>query len=122
MKKHIMLIEGDHHSYDIFMEALQSIQLSCKVTCAKDYEHALQMLPYLVPDYVFMHIDMSGNAMECIRRIRNASELSDVKVIAYDDHLTTKMIRDTLKEGADYCIDQPTNYADMNFLFRDLLN
>jgi hypothetical protein len=71
MKKHIMLIENDPDGYTGFMDALEVTKLNCRVTYTINFEHALQMLEYVIPDCVFMHVDVNGSmAFERIKKIR----------------------------------------------------
>ena len=122
MKKHILLIEKNRGGYEEFMNVLETTDIDCKVTYTTNYEHALEMLRYLIPDCIFMRIDISEEkAIECIKKISNSEALGDSKVVVYDDEVTSRMIRQSIQEGADYCIDKPSTYADMNQLLKDVL-
>jgi DNA-binding NarL/FixJ family response regulator len=121
MKKHIMLVENDRNGYLAFMEVLDAIQIDCKVTYTTDYDHALQMLEFLVPDCVFIKIDINEKmVLSCVRNIREHPSLKNAKIILYADNITTGIIKDGLKEGADYCINSPQTMAHFSQLFKDL--
>jgi DNA-binding NarL/FixJ family response regulator len=123
MKKHIVLIEKCPEGYKEFMDALRSVSVECKVTYTSDYKHALEMLKYLVPDCIFMRIDVNEeSAIECVKEIRNHESLGNAKLVVYDDEVTGEMIRRSIMQGADYCIDRPCTFADMNYLLKDVLN
>jgi DNA-binding NarL/FixJ family response regulator len=121
MKKHILLIEQNRHDYYQFMNALHSINIECKVTYTSDVEHALQMLQYLSPDCIFMRMDISEeNSIDCVKKIHNRIATNETKLIVYDDEVTGRMIRRSITQGADYCIDRPCTFADFNHLLKDI--
>src|SRR5262245_19260490 len=121
MKRHILLIEHSHQGYRDFMDALGTIDIDCKVTYTSDVDHALQMLQYLDPDCIFMRIDTSEEkSIECVKKIHSQIALHETKLIVYDDEVTGSMIRRSITQGADYCIDRPCTFADFNHLFKDI--
>ena len=121
MKKHILLIERSQQGYREFMDALHSIDLECKVTYTSDCEHALQMLRYLHPDCIFMRMDISEeNSIDCVKKIHEQIAFNETKLIVYDDEVTGSMIRRSITQGADYCIDRPCTFADFNHLLKDI--
>lgn len=123
MKKHILLIEQCPQGYKDFMEVLAAINIDCKVTYTKDYRHGLEMLNYLSPDCIFMRIDINEErAIECVKAIRDHPTLKASKLIVFDDEVTSSMIRRAISEGADYCIDRPSSYGDINHLIKDVFN
>jgi DNA-binding NarL/FixJ family response regulator len=121
MKKHILLIERSRDGYRDFMNVLEATNIDCKVTYTDCYEHALEMLKYLIPDCIFMRIDISEqNAIDCVKQIRDHKSLGSAKVVVYDDEVTSKMIKESILHGADYCIDRPSTYADFSYLLKDV--
>lgn len=123
MKKHILLIERTRQGYVDFMNVLESSEIDCKVTYTTSYDHALKMLEFLVPDCIFMRVDISEeNTIECVRRIRDHDALSRAKIVLYDDEVNGNMIRRSIMQGADYCIDRPTTFGDISHLLKDVFN
>jgi CheY-like chemotaxis protein len=123
MKKHILLIENNHEGYKHFMKVLGSVETDCKVTFTNNCEHALQMLNYLEPDCIFMRIDVNEeDAIALVKKIRSKISKGNSKLIVYDDEVTGSMIRRSITQGADYCIDRPCTFSDMNYLLKDLFN
>lgn len=121
MKKHILLIEQSQQGYRDFMDAFHSINVECKITYTSSYEHALQMLEYLNPDCIFMRMDMSEEkSIDCVKKIHERIAMSETKLIVYDDEVTGSMIRRSITQGADYCIDRPCTFADFNHLLKDI--
>jgi DNA-binding NarL/FixJ family response regulator len=123
MKKHILLIEQSQEGYQDFMGALRSINIECKVTFTSSCEHALQMLQYLNPDCIFMRMDINEeNSIDWVKKIRQQIAANETKLIVYDDEVTGSMIRRSITQGADYCIDRPCTFADFNHLLKDIFN
>lgn len=121
MKKHILLIEQSQDGYREFMDALHSMDMECKVTYTSSCEHALQMLHYLNPDCIFMRVNISEeNSVDCVSKIHEQIAMNDTKLIVYDDEVTGNMIRRSITQGADYCIDRPSTFADFNHLLKDI--
>lgn len=121
MKKHILLIEHSQDGYHNFMDALHSIDVECKVTYASDFKHALQMLQYLNPDCIFMRMNINGeNSIDYVKKIHNKIAENATLLIVYDDEVTGSIIRRSITQGADYCIDRPCTFADFNHLFKDI--
>jgi PleD family two-component response regulator len=123
MKKHILLVEKDRNGFLDFMNVLEVSNVNCKVTYTTSYDHALQMLDYIVPDCIFMRIDVSEeDTLECVKKIRHHHALENSTIVLYDDEVTSKMIRRSIKQGADYCIDRPCSYADITYLLKDMFS
>ena len=123
MNKHILLIEQSQQGYHLFMDALHSINIAYKVTYASCYEQALRMLQYLKPDCIFMRMDMNEeNSIECVKKIHDRISKNETKLVVYDDEVTGSMIRRSIMQGADYCIDRPCTFADFNHLLKDIFN
>jgi DNA-binding NarL/FixJ family response regulator len=121
MKKHILLIEHSREGYHDFMDALNSISMECKVTYTSDVEHALQILQYLNPDCIFMRMDLSEeSSIDRVKKIHHQIAAHETKLIVYDDEVTGSMIRRSITQGADYCIDRPCTCADFNYLLKDI--
>jgi DNA-binding NarL/FixJ family response regulator len=121
MKKHILLIETSQNGYKEFMDVLASVGVDCKVTYTNDYEHAMEILKYISPDCIFMRIDIREvKSIEWVRQIKNRICQATIKLIVYDDEVTGSMIRQSIMQGADYCIDRPCSFADMNYLLKDV--
>lgn len=97
MKKHIMLIDHDQEQYAYLMDTVKTLELDCKVTPIKDYDAAIQILQFLTPDCLFMHIDITGvHALSRIRMIKELPTLRETRIVAFDGCLSATVIRDVL--------------------------
>ncbi|HUQ66707.1 MAG TPA: response regulator [Flavitalea sp.] len=123
MKKHILLIESSQEGYSNFIKVLTYVRVDCKVTYANNCKHALEMLKFLEPDCIFMRIDVNEEeTIEWVKQIRNHTSTGNSKLIVYDDEVTGSMIRRSISQGADYCIDRPCTFSDVNILLKDVFN
>jgi len=81
-----MLIDDDREELTIFLEALKKVDVEdgFKCTYASSALQALEILKYLVPDYIFVDIYMPRmNGFELLSAIRNERRLGSVKKIIY---------------------------------------
>ena len=84
MKTHVCLIDDDPDELDIFMDALNRMDMPCKCTSAESGEHALQMLGYLSPDFIFLDMNMPRmSGLECLVEIRKMHQFDKIPVILY---------------------------------------
>jgi len=92
MKKHILLIDGNKHELDYFLDALREVPEDdgFKCTYASNVMQAVDMLKLLVPHYIF--IDKALPVRETIyvlQMIKEDMRMRHVKVFLYtsnDEH------------------------------------
>ena len=122
MKKHILLIEDEREELSVFVQALNETQLSYKCTYAKDCTHALQMLDYLVPDYIFVDQNRSGvNYMDGLRSIRQKQKLRSVPVILFSGSMTQDIADKATYLGINYCFMKPSGIESLSILLADII-
>lgn len=120
MKKHILLIEDEKEKLSVFVKALNEIQLPYKCTYAEDYKHALQMLEYLVPDYIFIDGLIPGmSCLDCLRSIREKISLRSSSLVLYD--ITKELAEKAASAGVDYCIDKPSAVEELTAILSHIL-
>src|SRR5437868_1285668 len=86
MKKHIILIDDDRDELVIFMDALRKVPTDdgFKCTYANSSEQAIEMLKYLVPDYVFADFNMPGmNGLELLHYIKAVERFRTTQLYLY---------------------------------------
>ncbi|HMJ46496.1 MAG TPA: response regulator [Ferruginibacter sp.] len=104
MKQHILIVDDDRDELVIYLEALQRLPLNIKCTYAESAEHALQMLDHLVPDFIFLDVNMPKvDGLECLKRIREQEKLSKVQVIMFSNGMNDTLQEKVIKLGADGC-------------------
>lgn len=122
MKKHILLIEDERQEVGIFVQALNETQLSYKCTYAKDCTHALKMLDYLLPDYIF--IDQNNYCTICfdgLRSIRKKQKLRSVPVVLFSCSMTKEIEDQASCLGVNYCYMKPSGIEDLSILLAGII-
>jgi len=86
MKKHIILIDDDRDELVIFMDALRKVPSDdgFKCTYANSSSQAIDMLKYLVPDYVFADFNMPGmNGLELLHYVKTLERFRATQLYLY---------------------------------------
>jgi len=107
MKKHIFIIDDDEDELVFFTEAIKALNVPHKCTWAKNGEQALQQLPYLKPDMIFIDYNMPlMNGLECIKAIRAIPYLHSVPIILHSNKMDSDLRYKGLKLGATACVSK----------------
>ena len=91
MKQHILLIDDDKDELLIFMDALRRVPFDdgFKCTYAASTPQAIEMLKYLVPDYVFADFNMPGmNGLQFLVDLKNQRQLSKAQLFLYSTYIS----------------------------------
>src|SRR5688572_19774176 len=94
MKKHILLIDDDKDELIIFMDALRRVPSDdgFKCTYAATVSQAIEMLKYLVPDYIFSDFNIPCmNGLELLQYIRDQHRLSNAQLCLYSGHISEEI-------------------------------
>ncbi|HEY2722012.1 MAG TPA: response regulator [Chitinophagaceae bacterium] len=108
MTKEILLIDDDDDEFEVFDEALHSIDKAIHCTRAKDMEDALEFLGSSSPAYIFIDFNMpKKNGLECLSEIKKIKKLENTKVVLYSNHVDDQMTQKALALGAFRCLKKP---------------
>ncbi len=91
MKKHILLVDDDKDELIIFMDALRRVPAEdgFKCTYAATTPQAVEMLKYLVPDYVFADFNMPGmNGLQFLQSLKDQQRLANTKLCLYSTYIS----------------------------------
>lgn len=114
MVTHVCLIDDDPDELDIFMEALGRIDAACRCTSAQSGGQALEMLDYILPDLIFLDLNMPGmSGLECLAEIRKNPRLARVPVVIYSTGLTNASTARALALGATACLRKTTDIGSL---------
>lgn len=114
MKTHVCLIDDDPDELDIFMEALSRTDTSCQCTSAPSGDRALEILDYILPDFIFLDLNMPGmSGLECLIEIRKKTRLDKVPVILYSTGLTNATATHALALGATACLRKTSDIGSL---------
>lgn len=103
MKSHIMLIDDDKDELTFFLDALKNVPCEdgYKCTYAANPEQAVDMLKYLVPDFIFVDYQMTGmNGLQFLLAIKNQIGSEKPKVYLYSIFSNEKMKKIAVRLGA----------------------
>ena len=106
MKKHILLVDDDKNELDRFLDALRKLPAEdgFKCTFAPTAAHAIAMLKFLVPDFIFIGLNAPGIAgEELISFLMRKPELKNTKLCFYMPHITVELQKVAAGLGAE-CI------------------
>ena len=122
MYKKILLIDDDEDEQFFFMEALKEISDSIKFFFAADSTEGIKMLEYLLPDIVFIDINMPAiSGLECLELISNNKNLNKVNTIIYSTGVDDKICDKARKKGAIACIKKQGSIHDLANVIKSLL-
>lgn len=116
MKKHIMLIDDDQDEMAIFLDALKQVRVEdgFKCTYADNATHAIIMLRYLIPDFIFVDLRMPGlDGIDFLSRIRTEERLKSVKIYIYSNTITNEVRHQAASLNADGCVTKVNNEAEL---------
>lgn len=120
MKKHILLVDDNKEELHAFMQALNQTGLSYKCTYANSYTHALKMLEYLVPDFIFLDIHITESSWhDCLQQVAANPKLQHVPIVICSPALNDRMVKEALSLGASYCLPKPVSSRDMQVILED---
>ncbi|HTI89650.1 MAG TPA: response regulator [Puia sp.] len=121
MKRHILLVEDDDDDVSDFMAELNKINIPCKCTRANSGDQAISQLTYLLPDIIFLDVNLPGmNGLECLAEIRQIHRLDNVPVVLYSMGLLSSYKEKGMKLGASDCVEKPISSARLGDIIRKL--
>jgi CheY-like chemotaxis protein len=108
MAREILLIDDDLDEFEVFTEALYSIDRSIKCTHAESLPHALEFLETSSPEYIFIDFNMPKmNGLECLIELKKSGRTALSRVILYSNHIDEEMHQKAIALGAHYCLQKP---------------
>jgi CheY-like chemotaxis protein len=107
-KLHIFVADDDPDDLDIFKIIIKEISSDIKITVAKNGLELLEFLDIVVPDIIFLDINMPCmNGIDCLSEIRKQKKLDDVPVIMFSTTAEEKHINSTYVLGANLYLQKP---------------
>jgi two-component system chemotaxis response regulator CheY len=105
MKTHILLIDDDMDELVIFMDALRNVphEDGFKCTYASSARQAIEMLKYLVPDWVFTDFNLPEiNGLELLKFMKETSRFCNTHICLYSTHINQSTAKRVAAMGADF--------------------
>lgn len=111
-KLHIFFGDDDEEDVDFFKRAIKEASAEIKITIAKDGIQLLEFLQIVLPDIIFLDLNMPRmNGIDCLKEIRNQKKFDDVPVIIYSTTAEKAHIDMTYALGANMYIQKPENFT-----------
>lgn len=111
IKLHVFIADDDPEDIDFFKLALQEIAEDVKLTIAKNGLEMLDFLKVVIPDIIFLDINMPMmNGMDCLAEIRKQKSLDPVPVIIYSTGASKADIYKSYILGANRYIKKPVYF------------
>jgi CheY-like chemotaxis protein len=110
-KLHVFIADDDPEDIDFFRLALHEIAEDVKLTVAKNGLELLDFLKVVLPDIIFLDINMPAmNGLDCLAEIRRHKDLDKVPVIIYSTSATQADIYKSYILGANRYIKKPAYF------------
>lgn len=110
-KLHVFIADDDPEDIDFFKLAMQEITENVKISVAKDGVELLGFLKVVIPDIIFLDINMPCmNGLDCLAAIREQQELDKVPVIIYSTAASKEEIYKSYILGANRYIKKPVYF------------
>jgi CheY-like chemotaxis protein len=122
-KLHIFFGDDDQEDIDFFKRAINETSEEIKITIAKDGLELLQFLDVVIPDLIFLDLNMPRmNGVDCLKEIRNRLTCKEVPVIIYSTTAEKSHIEITYALGANMYIQKPPNYGKIKDQLKQTLS
>lgn len=103
-----MLIDDDQDELAILKEALKMVNVEASCVWANGGEHAMRMLNHIVPDAIFIDINMPlMDGLTCLAKLKKNSKLVDIPMVMYAPFITNDMLVNAMENGAACFIQKP---------------
>ena len=110
MEKLIMLIDDDSEELDIMNEALGKGDIMALCVWAQGCDHALRLLKQVMPDYIFIDINMPiVNGLACLEELKRDEKLAHIPMVMYSTYINDDTRKKAKEKGAICCMQKPDN-------------
>ncbi|MGS0527341.1 response regulator [Zobellia nedashkovskayae] len=124
MTLNLYLADDDKEDGELFVEALDEINIDTKVT---QFDNGVDLMDNLfsktdLPDAIFLDLHMPlMNGFECLTDIRNFSRFDDIKVIVYSTSYLQREVNQLQGDGANQYIQKPSSFEDLKIMLHKSL-
>ncbi len=119
------LIDDDKDDQEIFMLALEDMDIQVECVTANDGNEALLKFAQdetFLPDYIFLDLNMPRiNGKQCLIEIKKIDHLKNVPIIIYSTSSAQKDKMETEKLGATAFITKPSSISEFTKILSSYL-
>lgn len=113
----VALADDDEDDRFLFKEAIDEIKIQTKLSLFTNGQELMDYLSLpnvILPQVVFLDLNMPvKNGMQCLKEIRENSELDAMSIAIYSTSSTEKDIEDTFVHGANIYINKPNSFTKL---------
>lgn len=121
-EKTILLIDDDNDELEIFNLALNEEQIAYICSYAKNAKEALKALNMIVPDFIFLDINMPGiDGIDCLAQIKKINTLQHIPVIIYSTYMDDMVCKKAIELGAAACVQKPDEISGLRKILKRIL-
>jgi len=124
MKPHILLVDDDKDELSIFLDALRELPEDdgFKCTYADSGEKTLDILKYLVPDFIFVDFNMPGmNGLQLLSILTAQPNLKRAQVYLYSNQINEVLLKSAILLGARGCIRKTNSIHSLSHELESVL-
>lgn len=110
----IYICDDDDDDRLLVTQALHDINPGFRVRAIQNCPELLSFLSLLVPDIIFMDLDMPGkNGLECIQEIRQNQLTKHIPIVVYSSTSRNANIQVAYEVGADLFLTKPNEFTGL---------
>jgi CheY-like chemotaxis protein len=123
MANEFLLVDDDSDDSELFCEALHEVDNSVHCHFALDGQDALNKLPSLAPDVIFLDINMPGmNGWDCLNKLKSDPDCKHIPVIMYSTSSHKTEVEKAFDMGAHSFFSKPSDYKQLKKVLRELID
>ena len=107
----ILCIDDDSEDVELFCEAVRTIDESYTCVVAKNGQQGLEVLRYLLPDFIFLDVNMPVlDGKSTLKAIRGTTVFKQLPICMYSTSITSWENEMYRSMGADHCMVKPNSF------------
>ncbi|HUC83488.1 MAG TPA: response regulator [Flavisolibacter sp.] len=111
--KHVFLADDDEDDRDVFRDVIYNIIPSAKVEVVNDGETLLHLLSHMIPDILFLDLEMPGkNGLQCLLAIRGNEKLKDIPIVVFSSTTRPANVQTAYDMGADLFLTKKSSFQE----------
>ena len=113
----VLFVDDDSEDYEVFCEALRSVNPGAECLHARNGQEALNILKevlIVMPDYIFLDVNMPlMGGKECMIHVKQDTALKHIPVIVYSTTANPEEIAAFRKLGAERFVVKPPRFKEL---------
>lgn len=120
---HILVAEDDDDDFDFFSTAMEYVNKDISITRAKNGEILMIMLKNLIPDVLFLDVQMPcKDGRTCLREIRADSRYDSLPIIMFSDYDDPRIIESCYEGKSNRFAIKPTTIRGIIKIIREVFD